>query len=138
MKRLNSGFSLIELLVVIAVLSILLSIGVINLRNVMQTQRLSEVSSMVAENLKQAANEARLESRFVQVNVASNKLTWVYSSDNTTVKEADLAYGASISPTNPSLFTGRGLPQAAQTYTVSLNGKSKNVYLLPTGAVILR
>ncbi len=138
MKRLSSGFSLIELLVVMAILSILLSIGVINFRAVMQTQRLNEVSSMVAENLKQAANEARLESRFVQVNVATNKLTWVYSSDNTTVKESDLSYGASISPTNPSLFTGRGLPQAAQTYTVSLNGKSKNIYLLPTGAVILR
>lgn len=138
MKRLSKGFSLIELLVVIAVLSILLSIGVINLRNVMQTQRLNEVSAMVAENLKQAANEARVESRFVQVNVTTNKLTWVYSSDNTTVKEASLSYGASISPSTAALFTGRGLPQAARTYTVSLNGKSKNVYLLPTGAVILR
>ncbi len=104
----------------------------------LQTQRLNDVASMVAENLKQAANEARVESRFVQVNVAAKQLTWVYTSDDTTARQAELDYGASISPTTASVFTGRGLPTAARTYTVSLNGKSKNVYLLPTGAVIVR
>ena len=138
MRTRTKGFSLVELLLVIAVLGILLSIGAITLNKVIKTQKLQEATVTLAENLRQAGNHARLESRTVRVKVSSSSISWDYGTDASQFKSDKIPYSASISPAATITFSGRGLPLASSSFTVGLYSKSKQVFLLPTGAVISR
>ncbi len=138
MKTQTKGFSLIELLLVMAVLGVLLAIAGLNFNKFIKTQKLQEATSTLAENLRQAGNQARLESRELRIKSTSSSLSWDYGTDASLFKNQALPHSAVLSPVTTVKFSGRGLPTTAATFTVTLYGNSKNVYLLPTGAVIIR
>ena len=136
--RYSSGFTLVEMLIVVAVMAVIVSISGVFLNRSVQQQRLNEAATVLSESLRQAANKAMTESRFIDVEVKGDKVTWLASSDSSAIKTVLIPNKALVSPVKTIKLTGRGLPETAQVFTASLNGKTKTISLLPTGVVMIR
>jgi prepilin-type N-terminal cleavage/methylation domain-containing protein len=131
----KQGFSLIEILVVLAVLGILLGMSGLFLNSYLQRQRLNEATRTLGESLRRASETAVTSSEEVVATISNTEIRWVDESNKVGVQS--LPTGATI-PGTPIIvtFSGRGLPQLGQPFKVQLNGKERNLYLLPTGAVM--
>jgi len=136
--RRSKGFSLLEILIVIAILSVLIAIFGGYLSGFIQNQRLNEGASVLSESIRQASNQARVESRRIEVRVENDQVQWFTKSNNSLIKEEKIPHGVQLSPEQTFVFTGRGLPETALSFDASLKSKNRTVTLLPTGAVVLR
>jgi prepilin-type N-terminal cleavage/methylation domain-containing protein len=135
--RLYDGFTLLEMLVVLAVLAILLGIAGLTLSGYIRNLRLTETARTFGEALQRARELALTRSEIVTVTVDGADLTWT-GEGGTTVTQT-LPYGASVTnPANPAdlVFSGRGLPQTGQLFTLELYEQTRQVFVSPTGAVM--
>lgn len=133
----QQGVSLIEILIIVGVLSILLGIGALSLQQYIQRSRLNEATKVMGETLRRVSEIAMTESQRMVVTLSDDTLSWKEEASNTLRGSQKLPYNATISAKTSSsiAFSGRGIPVRDEAFTVSLNGKSKQVYLFVTGAV---
>ena len=135
--RRAKGFSLLELIVVLAVLGVLLGVGGIFLSQFLAEKRLEEAAVSLSAALRRAADQAQTQSQSVTLSAAERGLSWQGEAGET-LGAAALPSGATLTPAATVVFSGRGLPQTRQSFTVSFKSEVKTVHLLPTGAVIIR
>lgn len=131
------GFSLLELLVVLAVLAVLLGIGGIYLSRFIAEARLNESVEELGATLRFVGDVAVTRSETITLNVDGSTLTW-QDEIGTVLGSRTLPNEATATPADTITFRGRGLPVESHTFTVSQAKGTKTLYLLPTGAVILR
>jgi prepilin-type N-terminal cleavage/methylation domain-containing protein len=132
----RQGLSMIEILIVLAVLGILLSIGGFMFNAYLQQLRLNEATRVTGETLRRVSELAVTESQSMIATLTGTTIAWREA-------ETNIARGSVSLPTNTALtsssanitFSGRGLPEQPETFAVTLNGKTRNVFLLTTGAV---
>ncbi|MGL4609862.1 MAG: pilus assembly FimT family protein [Trueperaceae bacterium] len=135
MVRFQKGFSLLEMLLVLAILSILLTISGFLLNSYLQQQRLNEATRTLGETLRRIGELATTESQRYEVTFTENSMTWE-NEDNVETTQT-LPYNVVLTLPMPDLeFSGRGLPQTGQTFTLTLNERVRTVYLAATGAVM--
>lgn len=128
---------MLELLVVLAVLAVLLGIGGVYLSKFIAEARLNESAEELGATLRFVGNVATTKSETITLNVNNDTLTW-QDGTGTVLGSRTLPNEATTAPTGTVTFRGRGLPVESHTFTVSQANGTKTVYLLPTGAVILR
>ena len=133
----SGGFSLLELLVVLAVLAVLLGIGGVYLSSFIAQARLNESAEDLGATLRRVSDVAITKSEEITLSVNETTLTW-QDGAGAVLGSRTLPNEATAAPTDTVVFSGRGLPVTQHTFTVSQANGSKTVYLLPTGAVILR
>lgn len=131
------GFSLLELLITLAAIAILLGLGFPLLNQFLAQRRLDEAAIALSNSLRRASDQAITQSQTVTVTLNSDTLSW-QGENGQMLGERTLPGGAQLSPTGTITFSGRGLPVIGHDLSVSAASQSKAVYLLPTGAVIIR
>jgi prepilin-type N-terminal cleavage/methylation domain-containing protein len=135
--KLRQGLSLIEIIVVLAVLGILLSIGGFMLNAYLQKLRLEEATRVTGETLRRVSELAVTESQGMVATVTTNNISWKEAQTNVNRGNIPLPPNATLAASTATInFSGRGQPEFPETFTVTLNGKSKTVYLFTTGAVM--
>lgn len=131
------GFSLLELLIVLAVVGTLLGLSVPLLSQFLAQKRLDEASITLSNALRLASDQAATQSESVTMTLNGTQLSWKNEADQA-LGQAKLPSSATLTPNATVIFSGRGLPIQKHDFTVNLGSKQKDVYLLPTGAVIIR
>lgn len=134
---LKHGFSLLELLVVLTVVGVLLGLGTPLLGQFLAERRLDEAAITLSNALRRASDQAVTRSESVTLNVSGSTLSWKGEGDQVLGK-ASLPNKAALSSPSTILFSGRGLPIQKYDFSVSSGTKQKKIYLLPTGAVMIR
>jgi prepilin-type N-terminal cleavage/methylation domain-containing protein len=133
----QQGLSLIEIIVVVAVFGILLSIGGFMLNAYLQKLRLEEATRVTGETLRRVSELAVTESQGMIATVTATNISWKEAETNTTRGNTPLPPNTTLTSSSAVItFSGRGQPEGPETLTVTLNGKTKTVYLFTTGAVM--
>lgn len=135
--EIRRGFSLLELLIVLAVIGVLLGLGAPLLNQFIAQRRLDEAAITLSNALRRAGDQAITQSESVTMTLNGSDISWQNEASQVLGK-ARLPNSAKLTPTTTVTFSGRGLPTQKHDFTVSLASNQKAVYLLPTGAVIIR
>lgn len=135
-KQHSPGFSLVEMLVVIAVMGTLLVIAIPDIVRFSSGFKLGGAAREVATDLQYARLLAVKENRDIRVDFSTNSYQVVRVSGGTVVKSRSFSTDYSnVTLTNVSItFYSRG-NSSANTVTVSIPGRTKNVTVAPTGRV---
>ena len=135
-KQHPPGFSLVEMLVVIALMGVLLVIAIPNIVQFSSGFKLGGAAREVATDLQYARLLAVKENRDIRVDFSTNSYQVVRVSGGTVVKSRSFSTDYSnVTLTNVSItFYSRGNSNA-NTVTVSIPGRTKNVTVAPTGRV---
>jgi prepilin-type N-terminal cleavage/methylation domain-containing protein len=136
-SNLRKGLSLIEIIIVVAVFGILLSIGGFMLNAYLQKLRLEEATRITGEALRRVSELAVTESQGMIATVATTSISWKEAETNVNRGSVPLPPNATLTASKAVIeFSGRGQPESPETFTITLNGKTKMVYLFTTGAVM--
>jgi len=136
------GFSLVEALIVLAILGTLLAVGSVGLLGYLQTTRLNQARQEVATALRLVGNKALTESRPYTVSVQTGtpaQIRWAPTGSSSISGNIIVPYDvriASVTPSGPIQYVGRGFPVQQYTLTLQLGPRSTTVVLLPTGKVV--
>jgi prepilin-type N-terminal cleavage/methylation domain-containing protein len=138
------GFGIVEMLVVLAVLGIALGLGLPNLQSYILHSQLNQAVEEVAVLIKRVEGQALTKGESHHLKVPyTNTLSWGvdggsdqgFTLSHGTLTACTLGGGG---PCGGSLnFSGRGLPAAQYSLTVTHRGKSQKVLLLLTGKVVI-
>lgn len=134
--RSRSGFTLLEILLVLSVLGIILAVSTPALSTYLRRVRFEQDVRTVNEALVLARDTASSSGTFVRVQATGSKISWYDDVDDAKLGERPLANGTAFVGTNNVIITGRGLPVQQTKFELSRGALSRNVFLLPTGAIV--
>lgn len=135
----QEGLTLLEIIIVMAMLSILMAIGVNGYRAYSQRLQLNEAAQNTASFIRDVSQKSLTQSNQFKITSAANSgtLTWKDSS-NAVVKNLVLPYGKLTAWPEDLVFLSRGLPLKQYKITLNHEGRTRDLYVLTTGKVIVR
>lgn len=128
--RSTKGFTTLELLLVCAIIGILSGMGVLTLRNAIQTARLNEGSAQLAADLQRARSGSQRYNVSSTLTLSGNPATKYNLTVNGQTTTRSLPPNIRVKPENAATVTygapfGEVAGATGLTFTVSLQGHSK-------------
>ncbi|WP_034345599.1 hypothetical protein [Deinococcus misasensis] len=139
MRQQRSGYTLIEILVLVGILTILFSLGVGSYQSYQKAVQLNEMVEKTAGLIRDTQEASMTNSQSYLVDYVPASTTFeVRDSSSTLIRTLKLPYGEANNWINDIVFLSRGLPQQQYQFNLKNGARTRTVYVLTTGKVIVR
>lgn len=135
----HAGYTLIEVLIGITILGILMALSATGYQSYQRGIQLNEMIQKTVGIIRDVQEESMTKSLSYTISyVAATKTFVVKDASNATIKTSKLPYGEVTSWANNITFLSRGLPQQQYQFTLKNFTRTRNIFVLTTGKVIVR